>query len=147
MKFCILIDLQRMNNLYVKNEKYKHGSSWYLRLTYCFMVTTHKPFNLDKQSFVQWKIVDIHASFIWIITFFNGPFEYGDDEIFKLLRWMQNLHQSTWDHKILYAAQIFRGWTTFNKSTFARIQNMNMADSWKLKFTFYFMERSYELLH
>jgi hypothetical protein len=34
-------------------------------------------------------------------------FEYGDGGIFKLLRWLQNLHQSTWNHKMLYA-DIFR---------------------------------------
>jgi hypothetical protein len=35
--------------------------------------------------------------------FFNRPFEYGDGGIFRLLRWMQNLHHTTSDHKILYA--------------------------------------------
>jgi hypothetical protein len=78
--------------------------------------------------------------------FFNGPFEYGDGRIFKLLRWMQNLHQSTWDHKMLYT-NIFRGWTSCNKITFAIIQNMNMAFGWKLKFTFYFMDSTHEPLH
>jgi hypothetical protein len=34
--------------------------------------------------------------------FFDRPFEYGDCGIFKLLRWMQNLNQPTWDHQILY---------------------------------------------
>jgi hypothetical protein len=33
-----------------------------------------------------------HTSFIRIIIFFNRTFEYGDGGIFKLLRWMQNLH-------------------------------------------------------
>jgi len=55
------------------------------------MATTHEPLYLDKQSLVQWKIMDILTSFIWIIIFFNGPFEYGDGGIFKLLRWMQNI--------------------------------------------------------
>jgi hypothetical protein len=44
--------------------------------------------------------------------------------------------------------QIFRRWTTFNKTTFPRIQkNMDMAGGWELKFTFYFMERTHEQLH
>jgi hypothetical protein len=47
--------------------------------------------------------VDIPASFIWTIIFFIGSFECGDGGIIKLVRWMQNLHQSKWDHKILYA--------------------------------------------
>jgi hypothetical protein len=33
----------------------------------------------------------------------SAPFEYDYGGIFKLLKWMQNLHHSTWDHKILYA--------------------------------------------
>jgi hypothetical protein len=41
------------------------------------MATTHESLHLDEQTFVQWKTVDIPASFIWIIIFFNGPFEYG----------------------------------------------------------------------
>jgi hypothetical protein len=47
--------------------------------------------------------MDVPTSFICIIAFFNGCFEYGDGGIFKLLRWMQNLHQSTCDHEILSA--------------------------------------------
>jgi hypothetical protein len=31
--------------------------------------------------------MDIPTSFISIITFFNGPFEYDNDGIFKLLMW------------------------------------------------------------
>jgi hypothetical protein len=32
----------------------------------------------DKLRFVQLKIVNIHSSFIGIIFFFDGAFEYGD---------------------------------------------------------------------
>jgi hypothetical protein len=35
--------------------------------------------------------------------FFNGNFEYGDGEIFKLLWWMQHLHKPTWVDEILCA--------------------------------------------
>jgi hypothetical protein len=67
------------------------------------MEKTHELLHLDKWSLVQWKIINIRATFIWIIIFFNGRFEYGDHGVFTLLRWMQNLHQSTWDYAILYA--------------------------------------------
>jgi hypothetical protein len=50
------------------------------------METTHEILHLDKRSLVQWKIVDMPTSFIWIIIFFNGPSEYGDGGIFELLR-------------------------------------------------------------
>jgi hypothetical protein len=66
------------------------------------MEITLKPLRLDKQSLVQWKIMDMPTSFIWIIIFFDGVFKYGDGT-FKLLRWMKNLHQLTWDHQIFYA--------------------------------------------
>jgi hypothetical protein len=39
----------------------------------------------------------------WIIIVFNGAFGYGDGGIFKLLRWLRKLYQSTWGHTILYA--------------------------------------------
>jgi hypothetical protein len=42
---------------------------WYLKLTFCFMVTTHESLHLDEQSFEQWKMVDIPTSSIWIIIF------------------------------------------------------------------------------
>jgi hypothetical protein len=42
------------------------------------METTHELMHLDKWSFVQWKVMDITASFVWIFIFFHGAFEYGD---------------------------------------------------------------------
>jgi hypothetical protein len=47
--------------------------------------------------------MDVPATFISIIIFFNRLFEYGDGGIFELLRWLQNMPQSTWDLEILYA--------------------------------------------
>jgi hypothetical protein len=41
------------------------------------METTHDLLHLDKRSLVQWNIVDVPTSFIWIISFFDGAFEYG----------------------------------------------------------------------
>jgi hypothetical protein len=55
---------------------------WYLKLTVCFMATTHEPLYFDKRRFLQWKIVDIPTSFILILIFFNEPLEYGDGWIF-----------------------------------------------------------------
>jgi hypothetical protein len=112
------------------------AGGWYFKLTFCFMVTTHEPLHLDKRSIVHWKIVDIPTSCIEIIIFFNRPFEYGDGGIFKLLRSMWNLQQSTWGHKILYA-DIFRGWTTFNKITFVRIQKYEHG--WRFKVTIHIL--------
>jgi hypothetical protein len=67
------------------------------------MATAREPLHLDEINFLQWNIVDIPTSFIWIIIFCNGPFKYGSGGIFKPLSLMQNLHHSTWDHTILYA--------------------------------------------
>jgi hypothetical protein len=116
-----------------KTKNTNMAGCWYLKVMFCFMTTTHEPLHLDKRSSVKWKIMDIFTSFIWIIIFSNGLFEYGYGGIFKLLRWMQNLHQSTWDHKILYA-DIFRGWTTFNKNTLQESKYLNMAGGWKSLF-------------
>jgi hypothetical protein len=67
------------------------------------METPHEPLHLDKRSFVKWKIMGIRTIVIWIIIFFEGTFEYGSDGIFKLLRRMRKLYQSTWDHEMFYA--------------------------------------------
>jgi hypothetical protein len=48
--------------------------------------------------------VELHLNYF----FFNGAFECGDGGIFKLLRWMQNLHQPTWEYEIL-CADIIKG--------------------------------------
>jgi hypothetical protein len=77
------------------------AGSWNLKFTLC---CTDKSLTTTlRQSSVQWKITDISTSFIWIIIFFNRAYEYGNDEIFKLLRWMQNLNHWLWYHGILYA--------------------------------------------
>jgi hypothetical protein len=102
------------------------------------MVITHEPLHLDRWSFMQWKIVDVFTSFI----FFNGPLKYGDGGIFKLLRWMQSLHQSIWDHKMLYADRSLEDGQVLIGSLLQKFKNMNTAGVRMLKFTFYFMERT-----
>jgi hypothetical protein len=47
--------------------------------------------------------MNIPVGFIRIIVFFNGTFEYGDGEIFRLLTLIPKLYHSRWDHEILYA--------------------------------------------
>jgi hypothetical protein len=47
--------------------------------------------------------MDIPTSFLSVIIFFDRAFEYDGGGIFKPLKWMKNLHQSTWDHEMLYA--------------------------------------------
>jgi hypothetical protein len=52
------------------------------------MEITHEPLHLDKRNLAQFL--------------FDGAFEYGDDEILKLLRWTQKLVQSASDLDGLY---------------------------------------------
>jgi hypothetical protein len=42
------------------------------------METTHEPLLLDKLSLVQWKIMGISASRVWIIVFFDEALKCGD---------------------------------------------------------------------
>jgi hypothetical protein len=65
------------------------------------MATTQESLQLDKRSFYN-KISRTYlpTRFISVIIFFNRPFKDGNGGLFKLLRWMQNLHQSTWEHNI-----------------------------------------------
>jgi hypothetical protein len=55
------------------------ADGWNLKLTVCFVATTHEPLHLDKWSFVHWKTIDITTSSVWIIIFLDGAFEYADD--------------------------------------------------------------------
>jgi hypothetical protein len=51
-----------------------------------------------------------------------------------ILRWMKNLHQSTWDHNILYADISSEGeQRTLNKATFARNQKYEHGERLKVK--------------
>jgi hypothetical protein len=43
------------------------------------MDTTHEPFHLVKWRFIQWKIMDIPTSPIWIIILFDEAVKSGDD--------------------------------------------------------------------
>jgi hypothetical protein len=77
----------------------------------------------------------------------DGRFECGDGGIFKLLKWMQNLHQSAWDHKILYSDSYLEDEQLLISPLLRESKNMNMVGGSKLKFTFNFMERTHEPLH
>jgi hypothetical protein len=41
------------------------------------MSTSHESLYLGKESFVQWKVVDVPTSFILNIIFFDKAFEYA----------------------------------------------------------------------
>jgi hypothetical protein len=112
----------------VRNEKYKHGGLLKFKINVLLYGNNSWTIALRETNFCTWKIMDIATSFIWVIIFFNRPFEYGDGGIFKLLRWIQNLQLSRWDHNILY-----RGWTTFNKTTFVRILKFEHYGQLKFK--------------
>jgi hypothetical protein len=45
----------------------------------------------------------------------------------KLLRWMQNLHQSTWDHEILYADRSSKDEQLLIRPFLSKTKNTNMA--------------------
>jgi hypothetical protein len=49
------------------------------------MATTHEPLHLDKWRFVQWKSLDVTATYIWTITFFGVPFAYAMVRNFEVM--------------------------------------------------------------
>jgi hypothetical protein len=67
----------------------------------------------------------IPESFISTIIFFNRPFEYSDSGIFKLLKWTQNLHQSTWNHEIVCADRPSEDEHFLIRPIMRKIKNMN----------------------
>jgi hypothetical protein len=120
---------------------------WNLKLTFCSMAKTHEPSYLDKQSLVQWKVADIHTSFVWIFIFLGEPFEYGDGGIFRLPRWMQTLPQPMCDHEISYADSSSYAGQLLIRPLLRETKNTKMASCWKLKWrTYCLMETTHEPL-
>jgi hypothetical protein len=68
-------------------------------------------------------------------------------QTFKLLRWMKNLHQSTWDHKILYTDRSSKDEQLLMTPFLSKTKNTNMAAVWMLKFIVCFVETTNEPLH
>jgi hypothetical protein len=101
---CMLIDLQSTNNLkdcLTKNRQYD-GERLKFKIHILFYGDNSWTIALRQTKFGTMKD-DVHTcSFSWIIIFFDRAFEYGDGGISKLMRWMQNLHQSIRNHDILY---------------------------------------------
>jgi hypothetical protein len=61
--------------------------------------------------------------------FFNRPFDCGDGGVFKLLMWMQNLHQSMWGHTILYADISLDDDQVLIRPLLRESKNVNLAGS------------------
>jgi hypothetical protein len=67
------------------------------------MEITHEQLHLGKRSLVQLKISDMAINFAWINIFLTELLNTAMVGLSALLRWMQNLHQSTGHPEILYA--------------------------------------------
>jgi hypothetical protein len=52
--------------------------------------------------------------------------------MFRLLKWMQNLHQSTWDHEILYADRFLKDEQTSNKTIFVKDKKYERGGRYKV---------------
>jgi hypothetical protein len=86
-------------------------------------------------------------SFIWVIILFNGPFECDDVGIFKLLRWVQKLHQSIWKYEIVYADRSSKDEQLLKRPLLRKTKKYEHAGRLKLKHTFYSMERTHKQLY
>jgi hypothetical protein len=60
---------------------------------------------------------------------------------------MQNLHQSTWDHEILYTDRSSNDEQLLMKPVLSETKNTNMAAIWMLKFIVCFVEATHKPLH
>jgi hypothetical protein len=60
---------------------------------------------------------------------FKRGFEYGESGIFKLLRLLQKLHQSTWDHERLYAERSSVDEQLLRRLPLRKPENTNMVGS------------------
>jgi hypothetical protein len=60
---------------------------------------------------------------------------------------MQNLHQSTSDHEILYTDRSSKDEQLLERPFFQKQKNTNMAAVWMLKFIVCFVETTHEPLY
>jgi hypothetical protein len=81
------------------------------------------------------------------LTFYSVPSTVPKWRTFKLPRWMQNLHQSTWDHQILYTDKSSKDEQPLIRPFLSKTKNTNMAAVWMLKFIVCFVETTHEPLH
>jgi hypothetical protein len=69
------------------------------------------------------------------------------NDVFRLLKWMQNLHQSTWDHEILYADRFSKDEQLLVRPFLWKIKNTNVEGGIRLQFMFCLMETIHEPMH
>jgi hypothetical protein len=61
------------------------------------------------------------------VHFNSVPSTIPNWRTFKLLRWMQNLHQSMWDHEILYIDRSSKDEQLLMGAFLSKTKNTNMA--------------------
>jgi hypothetical protein len=91
-------------------------TSWYTfvklgKKTIPFMVTSTPYFNIVASTIPKWRT-------------------------FKLLRWMQNLNQSTCDHEILYTDTPLKDEQLLTRPFLWKMKNANVEVGWNLKLVF-----------
>jgi hypothetical protein len=79
-----------------------------------------------------------------VVLFNPVPSSIPKWRTFKLLRWMENLHQSTWDHEILRSS---KGEQLLIRPFLSKTKNTNITAVWMLKFIVRFVETTHERLH
>jgi hypothetical protein len=75
---------------------------------------------------IQWQGHDIEGD-LDAVLFNPVPSIITKWRTFKLLRWMQNLHQSTWDHEILYPERSSKDEQILMRTFLSKTNNTNMV--------------------
>jgi hypothetical protein len=115
----------------VKTQKYENDRQLKFKINIIFYGDNSWTVALRRTKFGKVKDHGIPTSLICII-FFNRRFEYSDVGILKLLRWIQNLHQTMWDHEILYADRSSRGKQLSMRTPFQKTKSTNMMEQLKV---------------
>jgi hypothetical protein len=128
-----------------KNEKYEHDGRFIFEINILFCGD-----NSWTIALTQMKLSIMKDSAHTYEFYLDNYFLYKTFwiwRILKLLRWMKNLHQSMWDHIILYSDRSSEDEQLLMRPLMRESKNINMASGWMVKFTFYFMNRTHEPLH
>jgi hypothetical protein len=120
-----------------KTKKYEHGGRLKFKINILFYGDNSRTAALTQTKCCTTKNSGHTYKFYLNNYFLQRPSENGEGGIFKLLRWMKNLHHSTWDHRMLYAGRSLEVEQLLIRPLMQKTKNTNMVGGWYLKLIFF----------
>jgi hypothetical protein len=139
-------DKQLKKNTSRKNKSTNMAGSLNLKFQFWCMEITHGPLHLDKRSSVQWKIMDIATSYIWVSIFFDEVSNLAMVGFSSSWGIRKNFTNQRETMKFLMLTNL-KEMNNFKTTTFAKKQTKIRTCRRMIKFTYYFMKTTHEPSH